>query len=143
MTLTTALLVLGGLLLAVAGLGVVAHRSRTRTKRLTATGGVELDDLGRSGWGSQATVVQFSTEFCARCPGVRRTLTDLAVEREGVEFVHIDLTKRPDLARKYQLLQTPAVFFVDRAGATRSRLSGVLTRQSLTEELDALVGVPA
>lgn len=145
MTPLIALAVLVVLLLTVTALGLVLQRSQGRARSRTdaAIGAIELDDLGRAEWGSVGTVVQFSTEFCARCPGVQRTLTDLTAARTGVDFVHVDVTHRPELASKYRLLQTPVVFLVDRNGTTRTRLGGALARQSLVTELDSLIGAAA
>ena len=57
---------------------------------------------------------------------------------DRVEFVEVDLTDDPDLARTFRVVQTPTVLLLDSAGRPRTRLSGTLTRATITEALDAL-----
>lgn len=90
--------------------------------------------------GTRATLVQFSTELCARCPQVRRMLRDYAEGHDDLRHVEIDLTHRPDLSARYRVLQTPTVFLVDGSGAVRARFQGVPHRHALTEALAALGG---
>lgn len=85
--------------------------------------------------GTRATLVQFTTELCARCPQVRRQLGDIAARHEGVRHIEIDLTHRPDLAGRYRILQTPTTFVVDPTGAVRARFAGVPDPQALAAAL--------
>ena len=87
---------------------------------------------------TRATLVQFSTEMCARCPQVRRLLTDYASDQDGLRHVEVDLTHRPDLSARYQVLQTPTTFVVDASGAVRARFHGVPHRHALNEALAAV-----
>lgn len=91
-----------------------------------------------SSLGRRATLVQFSTETCARCPHVRRMLAEYATESDEVRFLEIDLTHRPDLSAQYKVLQTPTTFVVDRSGAVRARFQGVPHRHALNEALAAV-----
>ncbi|WP_243225042.1 thioredoxin family protein [Microbacterium sp. CIAB417] len=88
--------------------------------------------------GSRATLVQFSTELCTRCPQVRRMLSALAGREDGLRHLEVDLTHRPDLSRRYHVLQTPTTFVVDREGAVRARFNGVPHQHALAEALAAL-----
>jgi hypothetical protein len=88
--------------------------------------------------GSTATLVQFSTEMCARCPQVRRMLRGIAAGSDGITHVEVDLTHRPDLSARYRVLQTPTTFVIDRDGAVRARFNGVPHRHALTEALTAV-----
>lgn len=85
-----------------------------------------------------ATLVQFSTEMCARCPQVRRLLGDFAAGHDGLRHVEVDLTHRPDLSARYKVLQTPTTFVVDASGAVRARFHGVPHRHALTEAVAAV-----
>lgn len=93
-------------------------------------------DLGydAAAFGDSATLVQFSTEMCARCPSVRRLLTGLAAA-EGIEHVEVDLTHRPDLASRFHVLQTPTTLLLDRSGSLRARIGGVPRRDELEAEI--------
>ncbi|MBO0979540.1 thioredoxin family protein [Microbacterium sp. SD291] len=88
--------------------------------------------------GERATLVQFSTEMCARCPQVRRMLNDYASDHDGLAHVEVDLTHRPELSARYRVLSTPTTFVVDGSGAVRARFHGVPHRHALTEALAAV-----
>lgn len=138
--------VLVSLLLLTGILAVVQVRRSRLTRRYDAASGpterVDPAELGVSKLGDRATIVQFSTEFCARCPSVRRVISELVAGTVSVDFVHVDLTHRPQLASKYRLLQTPTVLILDDAGVPRSRLSGAITRDRIAHEVRALTGDP-
>jgi len=88
--------------------------------------------------GSRATLVQFSTEMCARCPQVRRLLRAYASDHDDLRHIEVDLTHRPDLSARYKVLQTPTTFLVDGSGAVRARFHGVPHRHALTEAVAAV-----
>lgn len=92
--------------------------------------------------GARATLLQFSTEYCAPCRSTRRLLADLAAGRPGTAHVEIDLTDRPELARRLGILQTPTTFLLDGDGRSRARIGGAPRIADLTAELDALIGGP-
>ncbi|MBD3753539.1 MAG: thioredoxin family protein, partial [Micrococcales bacterium] len=88
--------------------------------------------------GDAATLLQFSTEMCSRCPGVHRTLAEVAASRPGVLHLDVDLTHRPDIARHFNVLQTPTTLVLDRDGAVQTRFGGVPNRHVLELELQRL-----
>lgn len=112
---------------------------RARDGRRRGGGRLRFDpaDAGVGGLGAHATLVQFSTEMCARCPQVRQMLSSYVVEQDGVHHVEVDLTHRPDLASRYRVLQTPTTFVVDASGAVLARFPGVPQRDALTDALAA------
>nr|WP_314841357.1 thioredoxin family protein [uncultured Microbacterium sp.] len=132
-----ALLVAGTLVAVAAVVGVVL---RARDGRRRGAGALRFDpaDADDAEWGSQATLVQFSTEMCTRCPQVRRMLSGYSAESDDLRHVEVDLTHRPDLSARYRVLQTPTVFVVDRSGAVRARFHGVPQRHALTDALDSV-----
>lgn len=99
---------------------------------------VDAAVLGGAVLGDRATLVQFSTEFCTRCPQVRRKLAALADGRVGVAYADVDLTRDPTLARRFHVLQTPTVLIVDGAGIVHGRIGGVPQPGVVERELDAL-----
>ncbi|MGH3689489.1 MAG: thioredoxin family protein [Microbacterium sp.] len=114
-------------------IGIVLRR---RDGRRRSGGTLRFDPADAStGLGSHATLVQFSTEMCARCPQVRRLLGAYAADHEGLRHVEVDLTHRPDLSARYKVLQTPTTFIVDASGAVLARFHGVPHRHALTEAL--------
>lgn len=125
------------LLVLATAVGVVLRR---RDGRRRDGGRLRFDpaDATAAELGSRATLVQFSTEMCARCPQVRRLLGSYANDHDGLRLVEIDLTHRPDLSARYKVLQTPTTFVVDGAGTVRARFHGVPNRHALTEALAAV-----
>ena len=94
-------------------------------------------------FGTAGTVVQFSTEFCSRCPGVRRLLSQRVDAVPSVEFVHLDLTHEPELAARFNVLPTPPILFIDAAGRPSARLSGQLDHKAIREAVDTFVDAAA
>jgi len=125
-------------LLVLATLIGVALRRRDGRRRDGGTLHFVPTDADSAELGSRATLVQFSTEMCARCPQVRRLLGAYAAEHEGLRHVEVDLTHRPDLSTRYKVLQTPTTFVVDASGAVRARFHGVPHRHALTDALAIL-----
>jgi thiol-disulfide isomerase/thioredoxin len=137
-----ALLVLVLLIAVATGVGLLWRR---RQGLVTAGSGragsapVTAAELGSGdSFGRQATLVQFSTEFCARCPGTAVLLRGVAATRSGVSHIDVDLTHRADLARRFDVLQTPTTLVLDGAGRVRARIGGVPNRAALLAHLDDL-----
>lgn len=122
--------------LACALAGGVVWRSRNGRMRSTVAAGPLRDDsagpagpvltgadLGQE-LGERATLVQFSSAFCAPCRATRRILTDVAGMTDGVEYVEIDAESRLDLVRALGVLRTPTVLVTDAGGRVVQRASG-------------------
>ncbi|MGW1526218.1 TlpA family protein disulfide reductase [Streptomyces sp. NPDC001588] len=97
--------------------GRVRVRGRDDGKRL---GAAELGD----GLGERATLVQFSSAFCAPCRATRRTLTEVAAMVPGVTHVEIDAEQRLELVRALDILKTPTVLVLDAEGRIVRRATG-------------------
>lgn len=136
-------LVLVVALVAVTVAAGVVWRHRQDRARTVADGALDVAGLEVDARGEQATLVLFSTEFCSRCPQVRRTLDAVTAEHPGVAHTEIDLTHRPQLAAQLHILQTPTVFVLDADGVVRSRFGGAPQRHAVTAELQRLIGEPA
>ncbi|GAA2005607.1 thioredoxin domain-containing protein [Microbacterium ulmi] len=143
MTLVSALIGLAVLLAATVALGVFLQWRQSRPQRHIAHEVVEPGRLGADALGETATLLQFSTEMCARCPGVHRTLAALAESREGVRHLDVDVTHRPDIAKHFHVLQTPTTLLLDRDGVVQTRFGGAANREVLELELNRLIGETA
>ena len=99
---------------------------------------VQPERLGADSLGETATLLQFSTELCARCPGVHRTLASVADSHPGVRHLDVDLTHRPDIARHFHVMQTPTTLILDRDGVIQTRFGGAPSREVLELELNRL-----
>jgi thiol-disulfide isomerase/thioredoxin len=114
---------------------------KSRTGRVTQTARetreiVRPADVGtEASFGEKATLLQFSTEFCAYCPATRRLLGGIAERTDGVEHVDIDLTHSPELAQRFKVLQTPTTLLLDGGGAVRARIGGAPKRPELEASL--------
>jgi thiol-disulfide isomerase/thioredoxin len=74
--------------------------------------------------GERATLVQFSSAFCAPCRATRRILAETAGMTEGVAHVEIDAESRLDLVRALGVLRTPTVLVLAADGRIAARASG-------------------
>ena len=135
-----ALVVLAVLLTATVLLGVLLQWRQNRPQRHISHEVVDLERLGADGLGEIATLLQFSTELCARCPGVHRTLAAVADAHPGVRHLNVDLTHRPDIAKHFHVLQTPTTLILDKDGAIQTRFGGAPSRDVLELELARLTG---
>ena len=136
--LTIALLVTTALVVVAVGAGVVYRRTQGRARTVDSAEVVDPRRLGADGLGDEATLLQFSTEMCSRCPGVHRMLSDIAGGRDGVRHLDVDLTHRPDIAQHFRVLQTPTTLVLDRNGAIRTRFGGTPGRAVVELELTRL-----
>jgi thiol-disulfide isomerase/thioredoxin len=138
-----ALIVLAALLAATVGVGVHLRWRQNRPQRHIAHEVVDPGRLGAEALGESATLLQFSTELCARCPHVHRTLSAVAEDRPGVSHLNVDLTHRPDIAKHFHVLQTPTTLILDRHGVVQTRFGGVPGRDVIELELTRLAVEPA
>jgi thiol-disulfide isomerase/thioredoxin len=81
-------------------------------------------DLGHE-LGRQATLVQFSTAFCAPCRPTRQILAQVAGMADGVTHVEIDAAERLDLVRRLRINSTPTVLVLGPDGTIVKRAVGL------------------
>ncbi|WP_375136077.1 TlpA family protein disulfide reductase [Microbacterium sp. HMWF026] len=135
---TLALLAIAALVVISTAAGLVARRRQGRARTVDSAEVVDPRRLGADALGDEATLLQFSTEMCSRCPGVHRMLSEVADAREGVRHLDVDLTHRPDIAQHFRVLQTPTTLVLDRRGVVRTRFGGTPGRAVVELELDTL-----
>src|SRR4051812_21020315 len=111
-----ALTVVAGLVAIATAGGLLSRARRGRVRRADGATRVTPAELDAQPFGSAVTLLQFSTEFCAACKTTARILGELARTTGGAVHVDVDLTARPELARRYRILQTPTTFILDRSG---------------------------
>ncbi|MFS8199818.1 TlpA family protein disulfide reductase [Streptomyces sp. CWNU-52B] len=115
--------------------GRVRVRGRDDGKRLSAA---ELgEDLGE-----RATLVQFSSAFCAPCRATRRVLDEVARMVPGVRHVEIDAEERLGLVRELDILKTPTVLVLDAGGHVVRRATGQPRTADVIAALGEAVGTP-
>jgi thiol-disulfide isomerase/thioredoxin len=74
--------------------------------------------------GERATLLQFSSAFCAPCRATRRVLSEVETMVEGVRHIELDAESHLDLVRRLDILRTPTVLVLDSTGAIVTRASG-------------------
>jgi thiol-disulfide isomerase/thioredoxin len=89
-------------------------------------------------FGKKATLLQFSTEYCGQCPGVRRQLLEFEEQTAGLLYLDVDITDRLNLAAHFSVSQTPTVFVLDPKGEIKSRISGIPRPGVIQSELKKL-----
>jgi thiol-disulfide isomerase/thioredoxin len=89
--------------------------------------------------GERATLLQFSSAFCAPCRATRRVLTDVAGIVPGVAHVELDAEHHLDLVRRLGITRTPTTLVLDASGREVSRASGAPTRDAVLTTLAAAV----
>ncbi len=85
--------------------------------------------------GERATLLQFSTAFCAPCRATRRVLADVAEVVPGVTHVEIDAEHHLALVRELNILRTPTTLVLDSDGREVSRAAGAPKKQDVLAAL--------
>lgn len=87
--------------------------------------------------GERATLVQFSSAFCAPCRATRVVLADVARREPGVAHVEVDAEQHLDLVRALDVRRTPTTLVLDAAGAEVLRAAGAPRREQVLAALPA------
>src|SRR4051812_16798277 len=66
--------------------------------------------------GDRATLLQFSSAFCAPCRAARRVLADVAATVPGVAHVEVDAEHHLELVRRVGVVRTPTTLVLDATG---------------------------
>ena len=124
---------LGGWRLATDGRFRGTHRVRGAedTQRPEPADSVLQETPWEDQLGERATLLQFSSAFCAPCRATRRVLSEVAEVVPGVVHVEVDAEHHLDLVRRLGILRTPTTLVLDAAGAEVTRASGAPTRQQV------------
>ncbi|MFF8935549.1 thioredoxin family protein [Streptomyces paradoxus] len=121
----TGLVVCVVVLAAASAYGVLLRRRSGRVRVRGRDDGKRLDaaELGAE-LGERATLVQFSSAFCAPCRATRRVLGEVAGVVPGVAHVEIDAEAHLELVRRLDILKTPTVLVLDADGRVVRRATG-------------------
>lgn len=138
--------ILLGLIAVATAAGLVWRATTGRARTVRGTEIVQAAEVGVEPFGGRATLLQFSTAFCAPCRSTARVLDGVADDHAGVRHVEVDLTNRPELADRFHILQTPTTLVLDGSGAVRARIGGAARSDDVRATLHRILGsdhVPA
>ncbi|MFT4009903.1 MAG: thioredoxin family protein [Nocardioidaceae bacterium] len=85
--------------------------------------------------GERATLLQFSSAFCAPCRATRRILADVADLVPGVVHLEIDAESHLDLVRELGILRTPTTLLLDAEGREVTRAAGAPRKEDVLAAL--------
>ncbi|MEW2155687.1 thioredoxin family protein [Streptomyces sp. NPDC007189] len=121
----TGLMVCVAVLLVASAAGVLHKRRSGRVRVRGRDEGRRLGPAELGGdLGERATLVQFSSAFCAPCRATRRVLGEVADIVPGVTHVEIDAEAHLGLVRELEILKTPTVLVLDADGRIVRRATG-------------------
>ena len=90
--------------------------------------------------GERATLLQFSSAFCAPCRATRRTLGDVAGLVPGVVHLEVDAEQHLALVRRLDILRTPTTLVLDSTGREVSRAAGAPRKEQVLSAVARLAG---
>jgi thiol-disulfide isomerase/thioredoxin len=138
--------VLVGVLLTTTAVGLVwrARQGRVRTVRPSTVQASDsllptLTALGAAP-GERATLLQFSSAFCAPCRATRSILADVASAVPGVRHVEVDAESNLDVVRRLNILKTPTTLVLDGQGRVTQRAAGQPRKEHILAALEKAVG---
>ena len=93
--------------------------------------------LGES-LGSRATMVQFSSAFCAPCRATHSLLSQMVIPMNDVKHIHIDAESHLELVRELDIRSTPTTIFINKDGIEVGRAAGTPKREQVLAALAAI-----
>jgi thiol-disulfide isomerase/thioredoxin len=114
--------------------GVVDAAATDRAEPTSVLDGTPYDGQ----LGERATLLQFSSAFCAPCRATRRVLEDVAGMVPGVAHLEVDAEHHLELVRRLGVLRTPTTLVLDARGREVSRAAGAPTKPAVVASLGFL-----
>ena len=140
----TGILVLLAVLVVSTAYGLVARRrnGQVREHQVDTAERLSADAIGAD-LGDRATLLQFSSAFCAPCRATRVILADVAATTDGVTHVEVDAESHLDLVRRLGILSTPTTLVLDGEGRVRGRATGQPRREQVLDSLASITSLAA
>jgi thiol-disulfide isomerase/thioredoxin len=86
--------------------------------------------------GTRATMVQFSSAFCAPCRATHSLLSQMVIAMTDVKHIHIDAESHLELVRQLDIRSTPTTLFVNKDGIEVGRAAGTPKREQVLAALE-------
>jgi len=142
MSFETRLIIIAALVLVVVAGGLYWRRTTGRARAVADGTQIDLGRLGATKdgkpvtqFGKRVTFLQFSTEVCSQCRQTARLLGEFEAQNSDVLHIEFDLTHRLDVAKKFNILQTPTTLVLDSRGRVTSRIGGAAKTQTIQDEI--------
>ena len=133
----TAILI-AGVIIAALVVGTIDRNRVGRIKNINnAKHFVTASDIGTE-LGSVATILQFSSAFCAPCRITRGTLSTVVTSYTGIKHVEIDAEKNLELVRRLDIKQTPTTLFIKGDGYEIARAVGAPKRDQVINAIELI-----
>ena len=134
-----AVLAFGGWRLLTDGRFRGTHRVRGIDEAAAATAPASVSVLAGTPWegqlGERATLLQFSSAFCAPCRATRHVLDGVVQAVPGVAHIEVDAEHHLELVRSLGILRTPTTLVLDASGSEVTRAQGAPTKQQVLATL--------
>jgi thioredoxin-related protein len=91
--------------------------------------------------GKKATILQFKTEFCSVCPGVKRQINELIKHDTDIAFYEIDAIEKIELAKKLHVKSSPTILFFTEDGLEEGRIIGVPKKNEVKNTLEKITTI--
>jgi thioredoxin-related protein len=91
--------------------------------------------------GKKATILQFKTEFCSVCPGVKRQINELIKHDTDIVFYEIDAVEKIELAKKLHVKSSPTILFFTEDGLEEGRIIGVPKKNEVKNTLEKITTI--
>lgn len=139
----TGVLIAAAVLAAATVFGLVRRRRDGVLRARREKGGempetIRPDDVGAE-LGEKATLLQFSSAFCAPCRATRRVLGEVAEMVDGVAHVELDAESHLELVRRLHVVRTPTVLVLDAAGRVVRRATGAPRKPDVVAALGEVI----
>ena len=112
-------------------------KATTKKGSIAATNGITAVEMGAE-FGSVATLLQFSSAFCAPCRATKVLLGEVAKDHPGVVHVVLDAESHLELVRQLKIISTPTTLILDPSGVEVGRAVGAPRREQVAAALHAL-----
>lgn len=91
-----------------------------------------------SEFGERATVLQFSSAFCAPCRATRSILSSVISHYPKIKHIEVDAEANLQLVRRLDIRQTPTTLFLNSAGKEIARAVGAPKRDQVIYALEQI-----
>lgn len=108
--------------------------SEVETRVETPPGAALVAEVGET-LGERATLLQFSSAFCAPCRATRRILADVAEVVPGVAHVEVDAEHHLEAVRRLGVLRTPTTIVLAADGTEVTRAAGAPRKEQVLAAL--------